>query len=117
MVVGTAVGIAVGLVGVYALSVGIWFGVFIHWHCSAFYKRSVDEEIIRAREKAYADHLAKLDDEARKAKENAQQELPQDRDEREDSFEQSLQTVFPNDPKIQDVLRKQRRDKEAIGGG
>lgn len=107
---------AIGAAAVFSLSVGLFLGCIIHWHASVFYAKSADDAVARARDKAYADHLAKLDEEAKRQASLNKQELPQDRDEAEANFEQSLATLFPNDPKIQDALRKQRREKEALGG-
>lgn|SRR3990167_930828 len=96
---------------VFALCCGVFFGCIFHWHASIFYARNADDAIARARERAYADHLAKLEEAKRKQDDLSAQEIPQDRDEAEENFEQSLQTIFPNDPKIQETLKKQRRDK------
>ena len=104
-------GVATAAAAVFSLCVGIAFGIALHWNCASVYKRSVDDEVARARDKAYIDHLAKLDEEAKRQKALGAQELPQDRDEAEANFEQSLAVMYPNDPKIQEALKKARRDK------
>ena len=65
----------------------------------------------RAREKAYVDHLAKLEEDAKAQAAHAKQEIPQDRDEAEENFEESLRTLYPNDPQLQDAKRAERRER------
>lgn len=109
-------GVFVAAAAIFSLVVGIFVGCIFHWHASLFYARNADDAIARAKDRAYADHLAKLEAEAKRLKELQNTDLPDDRDEKEASFEQSLATVFPNDPKIQEALKKQRRDREATSG-
>jgi len=112
-----AIGLAGGAVAQCAFCVGVFFGAFIHWHASIWYARNADDAVARAREKAYADHLAKLEEDAKRQKALAGQELPQDRDEAEANFEESLQTLYPNDTKLQDEARKARRERDTLRGG
>lgn len=58
--------------------------------------------------------MKKLEEDAKKQQALGTQPLPMDRDEAEENFEQGLAALYPNDPKIQDALRKDR--KERLGG-
>lgn len=110
-------GVACAALGLYGFTVGVIVGCGIHWHASIFYRRNLDDEVSRIKEKAYADHLTKLEEEAAKGKVQASDELANvDRDEGQASFEASLAVLYPNDPLIQEKLKKERAARLSTSG-
>lgn len=79
------------------------------------YKRDATEAVAAAEAKAYADHIRALREsyDAKMKVENGDISLqPQ---QREDDFEEGLANLYPNDPELQEAMRKKRLEAKLQG--
>jgi hypothetical protein len=110
----TGIAVCIGVVAAVCLACGFWAGLAVHGALSVIYKRNANLAVQRAYNEAKQQFIEGFKAEREKVSRINRSELPKNAQEAQDSFEEGLANLWPQDPAIQEAVRKEREAKSVI---